>query len=98
MKLSTALRISGACLFAFAAEAIIAYLIFSNYAFSLAETGSYNLPEAYTTGPMAAVAMVFYGVFGLTVAVAVGAPVISLVSKVFRQWPRRGAPAARNGK
>jgi hypothetical protein len=85
MKLSTALKISGVCLFALAAEAIIAYLIFSNYAFSLAETGSYNMPEAYTTGPMATVAKVFYGVFGLTVAVAVGAPVVSLLSKVFQQ-------------
>ncbi len=53
MKLSTAFKISGFCLFALAAEAVIAYLIFSNYAFSLAETGQYSMPEAYATGPMA---------------------------------------------
>jgi hypothetical protein len=85
MKFSTALKISGFCLFALAAEAVTAYLMFSNYAFSLAETGQYNMPEAYTTGPMSTVAKLFYWVFGVTVAVSVGAPVASLLSMIFQR-------------
>jgi len=37
MKLWTALKISGVCLAAIGVEAIAAYLIFSNYAFTLGE-------------------------------------------------------------
>ena len=85
MKLSTAFKISGFCLLALAAEAIVVYLIFSNYAFSLVETGQYRLTEAYTTGPMATMAKVFYRVFGVTVAIGVGAPILSLLLMVFRR-------------
>lgn len=88
MKLSTALKISGFCLLALATEAVIAYLIFSNYAFSLAETGQYNMPEAYATGPMATMAKVFYGIFSATIAIGVGAPILSLLLMVFQRRPR----------
>lgn len=85
MKLSTAFKISGACLFALAAEAVLAYMIFSNYAFNLAETGQYTVREAYTTGSMAMVAKVFYGIFGATVAIGVAAPLVSLLSFILKR-------------
>jgi hypothetical protein len=85
MKLSTALKISGFCLLALAVETIMAYLIFSNYAFTLVETGRYTTAEAYSSGPMGTVAMVFYGIFGATIAVVVGAPLISLLSRLFQK-------------
>lgn len=85
MKLSTALKISGFCLLALAAEAVIAYLIFANYAFSLVETGQYTVREAYSTGPMATMAKVFYGIFGATIAIGIGAPILSLLSMVFQR-------------
>lgn len=85
MRPSTAIKISGICLLAVAAESLLAYLIFSNYAFSLADIGQYSSREAYSTGPMATVAMFFYGVFGVTVAIGVGAPLVSLLSLSFRK-------------
>jgi hypothetical protein len=85
MKLSTALKISGFCLLALAAEATMAYLIFSNYAYTLTETGQYTATEAYYSGPIGTVAKVFYGIFGVTIAVAVGAPLISLLSRLFQK-------------
>ena len=85
MKLSTALKISGFCLLALAAETVMAYLIFSNYAFTLAESGQYTVAEAYSSGPMGTIAKVFYGIFGVTIAVAVGAPLLSVLSLVLRK-------------
>jgi len=85
MKLSTAFKISGLCLFALAAELVLAYVIFSNFAFTLADSGQYSVAEAYSTGPMGTMAKVFYGIFGLTVAVGIGAPLSSLFSSVFRK-------------
>ena len=85
MKLSTALKISGLCLLALVVETVMAYLIFSNYAFTLAETGQYTVAEAYSNGPLGTIAKVFYGIFGVTIAVAVGAPIISLLSMLFRK-------------
>lgn len=88
MKLSTALKISGVCLLAIGVEAIAAYLVFSNYAFTLAETGQYNILEAYSSGPMRTMAKVFYGIFGVTVAVGVGAPLVSLLALAIRRRPQ----------
>jgi len=88
MKLSTALKISGFCLLALAAEAFVAYLIFANYAFSLVETGQYRMSSAYTTGPMSTMAKVFYGIFGATLTVGLGAPILSLLSMVFQRWSK----------
>ena len=85
MKLSTALKISGLCLLALVVETIMAYLIFSNYAFTLAETGQYSVAEAYSSGPMGTIAKIFYGIFGATIAVAVGAPLLSLLSLILRK-------------
>ena len=85
MGFSTALKISGLCLLALGMELITAYFIFSNYAFSLAETGQYTMREAYTTGPMGTLAKIFYGVFAITLAIGMGAPLISLLSMIFRQ-------------
>ena len=84
MKFSTALKISGVCLLALAAEVLLSYQIYSNYAFTLAETGQYSAQEAYSTGPMATVAQVFYGIFGVTLAIGIGAPLVSLVTMVIQ--------------
>lgn len=85
MKLSTALKISGFCLLALAAETVVAYLIFSNYAFSLVETGQYRMSAAYATGPMATMAKMFYGIFGATIAIGIGAPILSLLLMAFQR-------------
>jgi hypothetical protein len=69
-------------------ELIAAYFIFSNYAFSLTETGQYSVREAYTTGPMGTLAKIFYGVFAITIAIGVGAPLVSLLSIIFPRLPR----------
>jgi hypothetical protein len=88
MRFSTALKISGVCLVALGAELVLAYFIFSNYAFSLAETGQYAMREAYTTGPMGTLAKAFYGIFAITIAIGVGAPLISLLSMIFQRLPK----------
>ncbi len=85
MNLSTALKISGLCLLALVAETVMAYLIFSNYAFTLAETGQYTVAEVYSSGPLGTIAKVFYGIFGVTIAVAAGAPLLSVLSLVLRK-------------
>ncbi|GEM_PF-2032080 len=88
MRFSTAIKISGVCLLALGVELIMAYFIFSNYAFSLAETGQYSMREAYTTGPMGTLAKAFYGVFALTIVIGIGAPLISLLSMILRPLPK----------
>ncbi len=88
IKFSTAIKITGLCLLALGMELIAAYFIFSNYAFSLAKTGQYPMREAYTTGPMGTLAKAFYGVFAITIAIGVGAPLISLLSIMFRRFPK----------
>ncbi|MEO6666208.1 MAG: hypothetical protein ABIO65_05465, partial [Nitrospiria bacterium] len=45
-------------------------------------------PDAYTTGPMGALAAIFYAVFGVTAAVGLLAPLIATVS-----WIARGRPS-----
>ena len=87
MKLSTAFKITGLCLAALVAEAMLSYLIFSNYAFTLAETGDYSVAEAYSSGPMGRMARGFYALFGVTIAVGVAAPMFSLISMIFRRRP-----------
>ena len=85
MQLSTAFKISGICLAALLGELILTYFIFTNYALMLAETGQYgNIRGAYTTGPLAGVAKVFYGIFLVTAAIAIAAPVLALVSMLIR--------------
>lgn len=86
VKLSTAFKISGVCLFALAAEAILSYLIFSNYAYQLAETGEYNFAEAYSSGSMGAMAKGFYAVFGITAAIGIAAPIISIITIVYKKF------------
>lgn len=88
MKLSTALKISGVCLLALVAELLLAYLVFSNYAFNLAATGQYTVREAYTAGPMGNVARMFYGLFAVTVAVGVASPLVALLLQIIRPRPR----------
>lgn len=94
MKFSLALKILAFCFFAFLAEAFLAYFIWYNYAFGLAETGGYSNPERYTTGPMANMAKAFYVLFGLTAAMGLGAPLISLLSMAFRSKniPKKPTP------
>ncbi len=85
MKISTALSISGVCALALVAEGLLAYLVFSNYAYSLAETGQYAMGEAYSSGPMARVARFFYVLFGITAAVGIGMPILA---SVIHLWGR----------
>lgn len=92
MKLSTALTITGFCLVALVAEALLAYMVYSNYAFSLAGEGLYNTPEAYSTGPMALSMKIFYFIFGLTAAIGVAAPVFWAFSLMFRSGPSEPPP------
>jgi hypothetical protein len=94
MKLSTAFKISGVCLAAIGVEAVAAYLIFANYATTLAETGQYTLPEAYSSGPLGVLAKVFYGLFGVTLAIGIGAPLVALISVVFQRRSESGRPRA----
>ena len=93
MKLSTAWKISGMCLFALAAEAILSYFLFSSYAFSLAETGQYTMAEAYSSGPMGNLANLFYIMFGMTVFIGVATPLFALLSLLVR---KQSAPDTRN--
>jgi len=88
MRFFTAIKISGLCLLALGVELIMAYFIFSNYAFSLAETGQYTIQEAYTKGPMGVMAKAFYGAFAITIAICVGAPLIAFLSMIFRHSPK----------
>ena len=85
MKFSTAFKISGFYLLALAIELVSAYFVFSHYAFSLTESGQYSAAEAYSTGPMGTLAKVFYGIFGGTVAIAILAPVLALLSLLIRR-------------
>ncbi len=89
MKFPTVLKISEVWLLALVVELVLAYLIFSNYAFSLAETGQYHVRTAYAAGPMARVAKVFYAIFSVTSAVGLGALLFDLLSLIFRR--RSGA-------
>ncbi|MBI5197875.1 MAG: hypothetical protein HZA19_04625 [Nitrospirae bacterium] len=85
MKFSTAFTISGICLAALLGELILTYFIFTNYALTLAETGQYgNIRGAYKTGPLAGVAKIFYGIFLVTAAIAIVAPVMALVTMLIR--------------
>ena len=85
MKLSTAFKISGICLFALGAEAILSYLVFSNHAYRLAETGEYSIAEAYASGPMGKMAKGFYAVFGLTIFIGLAAPIVSLLTMAYKR-------------
>ena len=87
MTFATALKVSIACLAALAAEAVLAYYLFSNFAYELADSGQYGAPEAYAAGPMRTLAKMFYAVFGVTTAVGLLAPLIAAVS-----WIARGRP------
>src|SRR3990172_1366964 len=55
MTFATALKISIACLAALAAEAVLAYYLFLNFAYELADSGQYSTAEAYATGPIGTV-------------------------------------------
>lgn len=88
VSFSTALKISGVCLLALGAEAILAYYMFSNYAFSLAESGQYSMAEAYTSGPMSNLARLFYILFGLTITVAMGSLLVALMTWLVHRPPR----------
>lgn len=86
MTLLTAFKISGMCLGALAAEAVLAYYLFSNFAYELAEQGQYGVREAYIGGPAGAMAKVFYVVFGVTLLAAVAVPLIALLIVGVRRW------------
>jgi hypothetical protein len=85
MTMTTALKISGLCLLALGAEVILAYFLFSSYAFSLVKSGRYAMPEAYSSGPMGSLATLFYMLFGVTATAGIAAPLISLLSTVVRR-------------
>lgn len=85
MTFSTAWKITGICLIALAAEAVLAYFLFSNYAFSLAETGQYANAEAYASGPMGNLATLFYVMFGLTIAAAMGSLLTALTTRIIHR-------------
>ncbi len=87
MTFATALKISVACLAALAAEAVLAYYLFSNFAYELADSGQYGAPEAYAAGPMGTLATMFYAVFGVTAAAGLLAPLVAAAS-----WIVRGRP------
>ncbi len=94
MTFTTAFKISGVCLLALAAEALAAYFLFSNYAYDLAQSGTYTVREAYTeglSGPMASAAKVFYGLFSATAMAALVAPLIAAVSFALTRGRPRGA-------
>jgi hypothetical protein len=88
--MTTAMKISGLCVLALGAEAILAYFLFSSYAFSLVDTGRYTLAESYASGPMSNLAKLFYVLFGVTAVVGAGAPLISLFSTVTRRFSAGG--------
>lgn len=88
MTFATAWKISGACLAALAAEAVLAYYLFVNLSYDLADRGQYGNPDAYTAGPMGALAATFYIVFGLTAAAGLLAPIVAAAS-----WIARGRPS-----
>jgi hypothetical protein len=92
MSFSTALKISLICLLALAAEMVLSYFLFSNYAFYLAGEGggSYSSPEAYT-GPMGPLAKTFYGLMGITGAVALLAPMVAAGTWLLRRNPKGDA-------
>jgi hypothetical protein len=87
MTFATALKISVTCLVALAAEAVLAYYLFSNFAYELADSGQYSAAESYAAGPMGTLARIFYGVFGVTAAAGLLAPLVAAVS-----WIARGRP------
>ena len=87
MTFATALKISIACLAALAAEAVLAYYLFLNFAYELADSRQYSAPEAYATGPMGTLGTMFYAVFGVTAAVGLLAPLVAAAA-----WIARGRP------
>jgi len=88
MTFATALKISIACLAALAAEAVLAYYLFLNFAYELADSGQYSsTAESYATGPMGTLATMFYAVFGVTAAAGLLAPLVAAAS-----WIARGRP------
>jgi hypothetical protein len=88
MTFATALKISITCLAALAAEAVLAYYLFLNFAYELADSGQYSsTAEAYAAGPMGTLATMFYGVFAATAAAGLLAPLVAAVS-----WIARGRP------
>ena len=92
MQLKTAFKISGFCLLALAVETLAAYFIWTNYAFGLAESGRYTATEAYSEGPMKTLSRLFYGIFGVTIALGLMAPLLSFLSLIFRnknEFPKR---------
>ena len=93
MKFITALKISAVCLVALAVEMVLAYFIWSDYAFSLVESGQYTASESYSQGPMKTLARIFYGIFGVTLAVGLGAQVFSLLSLPFSDRSRPQDPS-----
>jgi len=82
----TAFKISGLCLGAFAAEAVLAYYLFANFAYELADQGQYGVREAFTEGPAGAMAKIFYVVFGVTLLAAVATPLIAVLIAGVRRW------------
>jgi hypothetical protein len=92
MTFSTAFKISGVCVLALAAEVLAAYFLFSNFVYDLARTGDYTIVEAYAQGPVGPAADVFYGLFAVTAAGAIGAPLIAAASFPFM---RREGPGDR---
>lgn len=100
MTFATAFKISGVCLLALAAEVLAAYFLFSNYAYDLAQTGTYTIREAYSeglTGPIASAAKVFYVLVGVTAAAALLAPLIAAASLPFaRDWAQSAEREASN--
>jgi len=95
MTFSTASKISGVCLLALAAEVLAAYFLFSNFAYDLARTGEYTIEEAYVQGPLGPVVEVFYVLFGVTAAGALGAPLIAALTFPFRRRGPEGYESAR---
>jgi hypothetical protein len=91
MTLLTAFKISGVCLGALAAEAVLAYYLFSNYAYELAEQGQYGVREAYVGGPMGTMATVFYVVFVVTIGIGLGVPLVVGLVAAFRRLGARRA-------
>jgi hypothetical protein len=86
MKFSTALKISGILLAALIGEIFLVYFIFNNYALTQAETGQYgNIRGAYTTGPLAGVARIFYGIMLITGVLALLPLLAALISIPFRR-------------
>src|SRR3990172_12046144 len=92
MTFATALKISITCLAALTAEAVLAYYLFLNFAYELADSGQYSAAEAYATGPMGTLARIFYGVFGVTAAAGLLAPLVAAAAWIARGRPPQASP------